>query len=400
MGSGPLAGLRVVELTDDSNRFAGKILTESGASVVRVGQGFPGPPMVRGGDRGGLLDWWYDGGKHTAAIDLACERGQSEYRRLAEIADLVVESEPPRRLAGLGLDHADLVAANPALVQVSLTPFGRTGPRADWQASELVTGALGGALSVCGTADAAVGIWGRQNLNVGSLMACVCGLAGVYSARETGRGQLVDLSLHEVMTSSVEQVFFQWWFPDLLPFPRRALRQGSLHWLGSYLVANAKTGACNIAPVPDTAALFAWMTEEGDPDAPELSKLSPAEAIAQMPRVMDAIKRFALTKPSGELFHEAQRRHVAFGEVQTVAQVAANPQHEFRGTLRPVEGFEHIRMPGPYAHFSTTPVAPQRPPPSAPDAVDALLAEWLRVEAAQPNRRGPPPRPGLRRQAP
>jgi crotonobetainyl-CoA:carnitine CoA-transferase CaiB-like acyl-CoA transferase len=384
MGNGPLAGLRVVELSDDITRFAGKILAESGASVVRVGKGFTGPHMVHGAERGGLLDWWYDGGKHAAAIDLACERGQSEYRRLAEVADLVVESEPPGRLGGLGLDHADLVAANSTLVQVSLTPFGRTGPRSGWQTSDLVAGALGGALSVCGTADTAVGIWGRQNLNVGSLMACVCGLAGVYSARETGRGQLVDLSLHEVMTSSIEQLFFQWWFPDLLPFPQRALRQGSLHWLGAYLVANAKTGACNIAPVPDTAALFEWMTQEGDSDGPELSKLSPGDAIAQMPRVMDAIKRFALTKHSGELFHEAQHRHVAFGEVQTVAQVASNPQHEYRGTFRPVEGFEQIRMPGPYAHFATTPVPPERPPPTALGAVDALLAEWRRVDAARP----------------
>ena len=386
MGNGPLVGLRVVELTDDTGRFAGKILAESGASVVRVKSGFPGPPMGHGGLRGGLLDWWYDGGKRKALIDLSSAKGQAEYRGLAETADLVVETEPPGRLEEFGLDHADLVGANPALVQVSLTPFGRTGPRAGWQTSDLVAGALGGVLSVSGTADYAVGAWGRQNFNVGSLMACVCGLAGVYSARETGRGQLVDLSLHEVMTSSIEQLFVQWWFPDVLPLPQRALRQGSLHWLGAYLVANAKTGACNVAPVPDTAALFAWMTEEGDPEGPELSKLSIVDVLAQMPRVMNAVKRFALTKHSGELFHQAQRRHVAFGEVQTVAQVASNPQNEYRGTFRAVEGFEQIRMPGPYARFSATPAPAQQPPPTSPWSLDELVAEWRQVRTAQPTR--------------
>ena len=148
----------------------------------------------------------------------------------------------PQRLADLGIDHPQLVAANPALVQVSLTPFGRTGPRADWQTSDLVAGAMCGALSISGTPDHAVGAWGRQNFNLASTMACICGLAGLHSARETGRGQHVDLSLHEMMTTSIENLFFQWWFPDLLPISQRALRQGSLHWLGAYVVANCRSG--------------------------------------------------------------------------------------------------------------------------------------------------------------
>ena len=162
----------------------------------------------------------------------------------------MIETQPPGRLAELGIDRDDLAAANPALVQVSLTPFGRTGPRAGWQTSDLVAGALSGVLSISGTPDQAIGAWGRQNLNFGSLMACICGLAGVHAARETGQGCFVDLSLHEVMTSSIENLFFQWWFPDLLPIPQRALRQGSLHWLGAYVVADAKHGAVQHRPGP------------------------------------------------------------------------------------------------------------------------------------------------------
>ena len=107
-----------------------------------------------------------------------------------------------------------------------------------------------------------------------------------------------------------------------------------------------------------------------------------------MPRVMNAIRRFALTKDSGELFLEAQRRHIAFGEVQTVAQVAANPQYEFRGTFRAVEGFDDVRMPGPYARFHATPSPAQQPPPASPDRRSTtLLAEWGQVPAAAGRRR-------------
>ena len=383
MASGPLSGLRVIEMTGDDARLAGKMLTEAGAAVVRLGPAFGGPAMADPtvAARGGLLDWWFDGGKEVVVDDLASEAGQSAYRRLAERADLVIESSPPGRLAELGLDHDALVEVNPRLVQVSLTPFGRTGPRAHWQTTDLVAGALGGVLSVSGTADHAVNPWGRQNVNFGSFMAAICGLAGVWDARESGAGQHVDLSLHETIASSLEHLFFQWWFSDLLPLPKRALRQGSLHWLGAYVVANARTGACNITTAPNPAPLFEWMAEAGDEEGAELAALPPEEVLGQMPRVMAAVKRFALTMDSGELFAEAQRRHIAFGEVQTVAQVAANPQYEFRGSFRRVEGHADVRMPGPFARFAGSGVAEQQPPPAPSGSaqsgsIEEVLARW------------------------
>ena len=89
------------------------------------------------------------------------------------------------------------------------------------------------------------------------------------------------------------------------------------------------------------------MAEEGDPEGAELAALPLEEVLAEMPRVMNAIQRFALTKDSGELFLEAQRRHIAFGEVQTVAQVAANPQYEFRGSFRRRRGLRGRAHAGP-----------------------------------------------------
>ena len=140
--NGPLEGLRVVELTDATGRFAGKVLAESGASVARIGRLTPGPAMrdTDLGHRGGVLDWWLDGGTRWIDADIATTDGQGVYRRLAERADLVIETQPPGRLGDFGVDHADVSTSNPALVQVSLTPFGRTGPRAEWQTSDLVAG--------------------------------------------------------------------------------------------------------------------------------------------------------------------------------------------------------------------------------------------------------------------
>ena len=248
-----------------------------------------------------------------------------------------------------------------------------------------------------GTPDEPVNTWGRQNVNFGSFMAAICGLAGVWDARESGVGQHIDLSLHETIPSSLEHVFFQWWFGDLMPLPERALRQGSLHWLGAYVVANARSGACNISTAPNPAVLFEWMAEEGDAEGAELAALPPEEVIGQMPRVMAAVKRFALTKDSGELFAEAQRRHIAFGEVQTVAQVAANPQYEHRGSFRTVDGFDGVRLPGPFARFARSGNPDAEPPPAAPSSIDDVLARWAKsVDAPTAD---PPPPTHLRRVA-
>ena len=76
-----LSGLRVIDLTGDSGRFATKLLTEFGADVVRVtDEGSSGQPMKN--ETGGVLDWWYDGGKDSHFIDFKTDAGPVSYTHL------------------------------------------------------------------------------------------------------------------------------------------------------------------------------------------------------------------------------------------------------------------------------------------------------------------------------
>ncbi len=378
MATGPLEGLRVIDLTGDIGRFATKLLAESGASVVRIGTGSPGPAMAApdASARGGLLDWWYDGGKTSLALDLGSEEDRRTYRRLAGWADLIVESEPPGALAEHGIDHQDLSAENPRLVQVSITPFGRTGPRAGWQTSDLVAAAMGGVLSLSGLPDQPINPWGRQAYNFGGMVTAISALAALRAARREGVGQHVDVSMHEAVCTTIEQLLFQYWFDDVLPYPKVAQRQGSLHWIGAYQVVPAASGWEMITPTPNAVGLMTWMVEEGFEPAIELAGKPMAELVGRLSTVMDVVAGFAKTMDAGTLFHAAQDRHIAFGEVQTVAQVATNPQHRFRGFFRPVEWHgSEVVLPGPIARFHTTP-APPPGPPAEPVGLDALLAEW------------------------
>ncbi|MHB1853947.1 MAG: CoA transferase, partial [Acidimicrobiales bacterium] len=374
MAQGPLAGLRVIDLTDDSGRFATKLLTEAGASVVRIGTGGSGPAMTNGAS-GGVLDWWYDAGKRRLDLDLDREEGRAAYKALAARADLIVETEAPGRLASLGIDHADLAPANPALVQIALTPFGRTGPRAGWQTSDLVSSALAGVLSLSGLPDQPVNPWGRQSFNFGGFSAAITALAALRHARRTGRGQLVDVSLHESVLTSVEQLFFQYWFDDLLPYPKVAERQGSLHWIRAYQVVPAQRGDLLVTPTPNAAGLFAWMVELQLPEAMELVSKPLAELANSLPQVLEAMAALARTDDAGTLFQQAQERHIAFGEVQSVAQVAANPQHAFRGFFRVSGGRPGVTIPGPLARFLRS-GSPEPAPPDEPVSTEEALQQW------------------------
>jgi len=147
-----LDGYRVLDLTDERGLLAGRLLADLGADVVAVEP--PGgsaarscPPFLGGpGGRQSLLWDTYAANKRGVEADLATGRGRAFVRRLADAADFLIESARPGVMQQLGLDWPDLKAVNPRLVYVSVTAFGRTGPKAGYADSDLVVWAAGGPL--------------------------------------------------------------------------------------------------------------------------------------------------------------------------------------------------------------------------------------------------------------
>jgi crotonobetainyl-CoA:carnitine CoA-transferase CaiB-like acyl-CoA transferase len=392
-GGGALAGLRVVDLTDDTGRFAAKLLAEAGADVVRIGRGSPGPALG-GRIAGGLLDWWYDAGKLAVDLDLASESGREGFRALVGGADLLIETEPPGRLASLGIDFPELERGNPRLVQVSLTPFGRTGPRAGWQTSDLVASALGGVLSVTGTPDAPLAGWGRQGYNTGGFFAAISGLAAVYAACRTGRGQHVDLSLHECVAACTEQVMMYWFFPSIFAAIGKspiAERQGALHWSGAYDVMRCRDGYCMVSPSPlgGLPALLNWLSEDGlGSDLPEIDVSNPVALLAGVGRLMELMRAWTRNKTAAEVFNGGQERRLCFGEVLTPARVAALPQLGARGFFRRAGADGRaVALPGPLFKMAATPAVEPRPPAAA--TLEEALRRWR--NGGKPGVSGAPP---------
>lgn len=376
----PLQGLKVVDLTDDSGRFATGLLTEMGADVVRISpNGSSGAPMAdaRAARRGGVLDWWYDGGKRRRLLDLDAPADREAYRRLAEAADVIVETERPGRLDELGIDHAQLLAANPRLCQVSITPFGRTGPWRDWMTSDLVSAALAGTLSVTGLPDRPLNLWGRQAYNYAGFMGAQCALAAVLAARADGHGRLVDVSIHETVSGSIEHPLMQWLFDDQLPLDKLAGRRGALHWLRAYDLAETRNGYIMITPTPDSARLIDWLIEDGVEEARAWQNMETTEAVERIDDIMDAVRAWVRRYDARELWWEAQRRHVAFGGVLDVPAVAAIPQFAHRRFFAAAEvDGAAVPQPARLVRFSGAPAAAPEPPAADDTALEEILASW------------------------
>ena len=159
---GNLDGIRVLDLTTEPGFLTGMLLGELGADVVKIEPPSGDAARRRGPFWGGIDDperslvWLaLNGSKRGITLDVDTPRGRDVFLRLAARADVVLESERPGRMTARGLGWDVLHATNPRLILSSLTPFGQTGPYADWRASDLTAVAMSGNLHCTGDPDRA-----------------------------------------------------------------------------------------------------------------------------------------------------------------------------------------------------------------------------------------------------
>lgn len=219
-GGGALAGLRVIELANEKCAWAGKLLADMGADVILVEppsgdvarQYGPFADDTPGPDRS--LYWWHHHtSKRGIVLDLETEAGRTALRRLAATADILLESEAPGAMAARGLDHPELLAANPRLVYCSITPFGRSGPRQDELATDLTILAAGGPVWMNGYDDHTLppmrGL-GNQGFATGCHYAVMSILTAILWRGASRQGQHVDVSLHAAANVTTEAGSYVW----------------------------------------------------------------------------------------------------------------------------------------------------------------------------------------------
>jgi crotonobetainyl-CoA:carnitine CoA-transferase CaiB-like acyl-CoA transferase len=199
----PLEGSRVLDLTSSlAGPYCTQILAAFGAEVVKIEHPLRGdetrqwgPPFV---DGEGAIFLAANAGKRSLALNFHEDAGKDVLYRLAERADVVVQSLRPGHAEKIGFGADELRRRNPRLVYASIGAFGPVGPRSDKAGYDPLMQAAGGIISVTGEAD-------RPGVRVGVSMidqttgmwAAIGILAALWERDRTGEGRVVDVSLYE-----------------------------------------------------------------------------------------------------------------------------------------------------------------------------------------------------------
>jgi crotonobetainyl-CoA:carnitine CoA-transferase CaiB-like acyl-CoA transferase len=195
-----LTGLRILDLSRLlPGPYCSRILADFGAEVIKVEQPGGGdwtryvPPLV---DGEGRLFRALNRGKKSITLNLKTEAGRALLLRLAETADVLLESFRPGVMDRLGLGYAKLNETNPRLITCALSGYGPEGPYRERAGHDLNYVGLSGGLDLTGARGAPPSIPGVPIADMAGAMWAAVGILLALQARErTGRGQHVDASL-------------------------------------------------------------------------------------------------------------------------------------------------------------------------------------------------------------
>ena len=335
----PLAGIRVLDLSGETAPICGQMLTLFGADVVLA---------ERGPSRNCREDFaWLasNAGKRSLALD---EAGSADVlAELCRAADVVVDGDP-----GNPLDF-DPRAASPSLIHVTVSPFGRAGPRAGWLDSELIAQAAGGLLFLSGDAEhppaqigfpVATGVAGAQ-------AACAV-LIALAQRRRTGAGARIDVSRQESVAcllyvteymAHIDKRSGQRGEVALTVSGGKLKRKALWRCADGYLTWNLWTGP---GMGRKNEPMFEWMRDEGVPEAAKLLAVPwekmgtddlTAERIEQVNRV---VGDFFARRTKQQIDRQALERRILLFVVQSLEEIANSEQ------LLAREAFGSFELPG------------------------------------------------------
>ena len=336
--SGVLAGLRVVELAGlGPVPFAGMLLADMGAEIVRIDR--------HGAERPGLEV--VDRGRRIVAADLKDPADLDIVMSLLQGADVLLEGFRPGVLERLGLGPELLLARNPRLVVGRMTGWGQTGPLAGAAGHDLNYVALTGALAAIGPRAAPV-----PPLNLvgdyggGALYLAMGVLAAVLSARQTGRGQVVDCAMCEGALSLMS-VFYQMAATGDWRTERAAnVIDGGAHFYGVYACADGRFVTVG-AIEPKFYALL--LRELGLSDDPAFAD---QDDPAGWPRLRERLAALFATRTRAEWCRLLEGTDACFAPVLDLEEAPHHPHLTERGSFATVDG---IPVPGPAPRFLGTP---------------------------------------------
>lgn len=413
---GPLDDVRVVEACGPIGHYAGRLLADLGADVVKVEplEGDPArrfPPFLPGVDppENGLQFLLLNANKRGVAIDLGAREGAETFLRLVAAADVLLDSWQPGELATLGLSEERLRQARPDLIHASVTGWGLDGPRADWAYADIVGQAMSGVMNLAGFPDGPPEIVADQQAYKSASINAAAGVVAALLHRDaTGEGQRVEVSAQEALSMAQETAMM---FADINGVDRRrtgnagtgpvripgvGLYEARDGWV--YLMAGgtAGSGFDGVVATMEALGFDSGLREEPWPtfiresmnrayilrameDAGQAADLLPK--LAHVDRVLSDFLR---GQSKRDLYEAGQGFRVLVGMVSAPEDISSSTQLNAREWFvdldDPGRGVR-LRYPGPPWRLQATPAVLRRPAPLLGQHTAEVLAELDRAGA-------------------
>jgi crotonobetainyl-CoA:carnitine CoA-transferase CaiB-like acyl-CoA transferase len=375
--SGPLSGVRVVDLTQNlSGPMATMILGDQGADVIKVEPpGIGDFTRAMGGTKRGVAPGFamINRNKRSVALNLRDPRGLELLKRMVARADLFVQNHRPGVAERMGIGEAALRAIKPDLVYVSISGFGESGPYADQRVYDPVIQALSGLAAIQADVET-----GRPHMirliipdKVTALTAAQAMTAALFARQRTGEGQHVRLAMLDAVIAFLwPEGMAAYTFVGNNRSSLRAARARELIFetADGFITAAANTdsewqGLCRALERPQ------WLKDE--------RFRTPVDRIRNADVRLEMTAEVLKTKNSAEWLERLRANQVPCApvlsreEMMHNAQVVANQlivetEHPHAGPMR---------QPRPAARFERTPAALARFAPVLGEHTDEVLAE-------------------------
>ncbi len=391
-----LEGFRVLEDGGGiAAAYAGKLLADLGADVIKVEPPGRGDPIRRRGpfpadqphrELGGL-HLFLDTNKRSVALDLQTAAGRRLFRQLAATSEAVITTRPIREQRELNLSWDDLAAAHPNLVTVSITTFGVGTRRQDWQASSLTTSMASGISYRIGDPDKApLGLPYDAPLYQGGIHGAIAALLGRRAARrDDGKngGQYIWLSIVDIVGSVMAGAGVAAYVFTGQSRGRAGVRMNAFY---PWQVTPVKDGYFEVITMVDDQ-WNRFLDLLGSPEWRNDERLENRWLAFQHADALDALWHpWMRERAKSELWQQFSENRISFQPVHTIAEVAESNHlkaRDFWTATTPQNTPNPIPLPGAPYKLSITPWQIQRPPPQLGQHTAEILHETITTDAAK-----------------
>jgi crotonobetainyl-CoA:carnitine CoA-transferase CaiB-like acyl-CoA transferase len=405
-----LQGIRVIELAHERIAFAGKLLGDMGADVILVEPptGEPSrnyPPFLdqQPGANRSLYFWHYNTSKRSVVLDLEQAEDREQFKKLVASADVLIESEPTRRLEQLDIDYNTLSTLQPQLIHAAMTPYGRLDPASDLPTTDLTLMAAGGPPWSCGYDDHSlppVRGWGNQGYHTGCHFTYLSVLTALLNRHRSGSGQFIDISMTAGLNVTTEAASYSW-LVNGSTVQRQTGRHAAAAPTGETQMQCADGRFVNTGVPPRFPAefekLLAWLrtlgledqlpeavflemgaTWEGPFDLSLIGSDDTITAIFSAGR--EALKLIARSVPAQDFFIGCQNAGLAVGAINSPEEAFDDPHFKARGFQVPVHHNDLERTfvyPGAPYKLPASPWAISRRAPHLGEHTEEVLSSLL-----------------------